>query len=483
MTIRKLLVLSGGILAAIYLPAHAQTLTAQRKAGLDNFCNNNAECEQLLLRQYAVYQNTHKQKAPAPASSSQNPPAAGTNVAANKPADGQSQSPTLPTLSSAVAVAGCPHDPAQALFIRSNSLDNFNYLQYIRPASGSSSSEANAQSSAIGASLSYTDNRLNSTQAATVNARISYLIFGKLCDAPTIMRRDVRTGQEVPGTDISPPYLYGFGIAPFVSNDGTWNHPFTSTSTTTKTTNNKKASGTTTTTSVTNSTSTTTVTTTSHGTITTTTKKTSTSAFRLGADFQLAYDTRNALLQENYFYASPFYQTDFAGLAEIEGLDVSWQPTSTALHLGVASVDPLYLFIWQFKGETELSQVSNPGYTIYTKGGHALVGETIRANLALFPLNSEYQYGKWFEEWVAGRISLIGTQQYYWDFGSKQAAPYYSAILQYKLGQCVTDAKTPVGSPCAIAGSSALSFEYDTGRDKDTLVKTNQFKVTLNFAY
>ena len=80
-------------------------------------------------------------------------------------------------------------------------------------------------------------------------------------------------------------------------------------------------------------------------------------------------------------------------------------------------------------------------------------------------------------------ISFIGTQQYYWDFGSKEAAPYYSLIFQYKFGQCVHDAKTPVGSPCAITGSSALSFEYDTGRDKDTLVKTNQFLVKLSFAY
>lgn len=227
--------------------------------------------------------------------------------------------------------------------------------------------------------------------------------------------------------------------------------------------------------------------TTSKGSVTTTTQKTSTSALRFGADFQVAFSTTDFLagyLQDQYFYLSPFYQIDFRGLAQIDGLDASWQPVSLPLHLGVAPTGEFYTFLWQFKGEAELTQVNNPGYTDFlTRGDHALFGEVIRVNLALFPLNSPVQQGDWFNKWVAGRFSLIGTQQYYWDTATKQNAPYYSAIIQYKLGACTHDSKTPVDEACAISGSSSIALEYDWGRDKDTYVKTNQLKVTLNYSY
>jgi hypothetical protein len=476
-----------GLIVTLHMQAHAQSVTAEQKKLIGKLCGNDLECERLELKQFTTFQaqaNRKRSEHAASGSEQTSPSDALKSVNTDKSIVNSSptKDPTKPpAVVDAVDANGC-HVPTQRLFIRNDSLDNFNYIQYISP-SKETPSPANLQASAIGAAVSYTDNMISTSQTAAINARISYLLFGEeSCRAPSIKRRNLQ-GVESPGDNAGLPYLYGWGFAPFVSSDGTWNHPLTTTSTTVKTTANKNASGTTSTTSLSNNTTTTTVTTTSHGTVTTTTKKTSTSAFRAGADFQLAYDTRSFLLQENYFYASPFYQTDFAGLAQIGGFDLSWQPTAYNLHLGVANTDPLYIFIWQFKGETEFSQVNNPGYTIYTKGGHAQAGETVRANLALFPLNSEYQYGQWFDAQIAGRISLIGTQQYYWDFASKQAAPYYSLILQYKLGQCVHDTKTPVGSPCEITGSSALSFEYDTGKDKDTYVKTNQFKVTLNYSY
>jgi hypothetical protein len=473
MKIHSLFILSSSLLAAAQLDASAQGVTAADKTLIARLCKKDAECEQ---RQLAAYQVTAAPRRIdlGPAAHAQGSPGAYSTITTGR------NPPDLPPTKND---AGC-YDPSRRLFIRSDSLDNFNYLKTVPPANNTSSG-VDAQSSAVGASINYTDNRLTSAQTATINARVSYLLFGEQnCDAPTIKRHDVRTREEVPGEDAGLPYVYGWGFAPFISSDGTWNNPFSSTSTTTKATSAKSVDGTTTTTTKTSNSTTTTVTTTDHGTLITTTKKTSSSAVRVGADFQLAYDTRKFLpIQESYFYASPFYQTDFAGLASIGGLDVSWQPASYPLHLGVASTEPWYNFIWQFKGETELTQVGNPGYTLYNEGRHALFGDQIRANLALFPLNSGFSPGPWYDAWVAGRIALIGTQQYYWDVASKQAAPYYSFILQYKLGECLNDSKTPVGSLCAISGSSALSFEYDTGRDKDTLVKTKQFLVKLSFAY
>jgi hypothetical protein len=114
------------------------------------------------------------------------------------------------------------------------------------------------------------------------------------------------------------------------------------------------------------------------------------------------------LLPEQYFYLSPFYETDYRGLAQIDGVDLSWQPVSFPLHLGVAPTQSVFSFMWQFKAEAELTQVNNPGYTDFTTGGrHALVGETIRANVALFPLNSGASFGEWMDNWVAGRFSFI----------------------------------------------------------------------------
>jgi len=226
-----------------------------------------------------------------------------------------------------------------------------------------------------------------------------------------------------------------------------------------------------------------TVTTTSKGTIATTTKKTSTSDLRFGSDFQLASFSDiaygNCL---NFYYASPFYQTDFRGAAQIEGIDLFLEPVNPQLYLGVAAPNEQFSFLWQFKAETELTQVSNPGYTAFTSnGGHALVGEQVRANLALFPFNSGKDDP--FNNWIAGHISFIGTQQYYFDFATKQSAPYYSAQLQYKFGACKVAKGALPGTPCAVGGSSSLSFEYDWGINKDTLVKADQFKVTLNYAY
>jgi hypothetical protein len=331
MKIHSVFILSSALLAATQLDAYAQGVTAQDKALIGKLCKKDAECE------FAVFQATAKRKrsAPAPAVPRQTSSAADSTIAtAGKP-------PGSPPMKDE---AGCTI-PSQRLFIRSDSLDNFNYLKSV-PLANDPSSGIASQSSAVGASLNYTDNRLTSAQMATINARLSYLLFGEQnCPAPMIKRRDVRTGEEVPGENAGLPYVYGWGFAPFISSNGTWNNPFSSTSITTKATSAKSAGGTTTTTTTSNST-TTTVITTSHGTITTTTKKTSTSDVRVGADFQLAYDTRNLLIQENYFYASPFYQTDFAGLANIGGLDVFWEPASYPLHLGVASTDPWYIFIW-----------------------------------------------------------------------------------------------------------------------------------------
>jgi len=402
----------------------------------------------------------------------------------------------LPTLSDPVA-AGLYSETRircdsanQALFVRgANSVDTFNFVDALKKpdpsSSGSSASNESPNAVAQGASVNYTDNRNTASQTATINARVSYLLVGlQNCQPPPGVRINRETGQLEPATgDTRQPFLMGLAFAPFVSANGTWNDPFTTTTTTTKLSSNKSATGTTVAVTRASNATTTTTTVTKNGTVTTTTKKTSTSALRFGADFQAALSTTDLILQQHYFYLSPFYQTDFRGLAQIGGTDISWQPISLPLHLGVAPTDSFYIFLWQFKAESELTQVSNPGYTDLSSGGHALFGDVVRANLALFPLNSDVHLGPWFDSWVAGRLSFIGTQQYYWDAASKRRAPYYSLMLQYKLGDCRRGQTTPADSTCSIQGSSSISLEYDWGLDKDTFVKTNQLMAKLSYSY
>jgi len=66
----------------------------------------------------------------------------------------------------------------------------------------------------------------------------------------------------------------------------------------------------------------------------------------------------------------------------------------------------------------------------------------------------------------------------YCDTQTRARADYYSATLQYKLGSSIEDSsiKDP-NAPCAIQGASSVSFEYDWGTDKDTLVSARKYLI------
>lgn len=379
-------------------------------------------------------------------------------------------SPHLPTLSEYFFPKPPLNTPAEklpdclpvekALFVRSDSLDNFNYAASLPTgssgSSGSSSDPGNSDqpgsgqspnAKAKGLSISYTDNMQANTQTATINGRISYLLIGGHC------------GLLGDGTEAVPNF---FGFAPFISSNGTWNEP--STATTTGTTSAGK-------------------------TITITTTKTSTSALRFGADFEFGSSMPQNYLQwrQNYFYASPFYQTDYRGLAQIGGVNLAWEPyVHNLFYLNDGTANPDFSYITQFRAEAEFTRVDNAGLTKLVKGDHAWFGETARPNLTLFPAfsdDSTSEGSEWFNTWIRGRISLIGTQQFYWDADTGKTAPNYSAQLQYKLGECRVALNKPAGTPCSVSGSSSISFQYDWGRNKDTYVKSNQILVTLGYSY
>jgi hypothetical protein len=162
--------------------------------------------------------------------------------------------PRLPTLSLALKDYIHPCVPApKALFVRSDPLDNYNYLvdpsAQTDPSAQSGSSGQSANAITKGLSINYTYNMNVNTQTATINGRVSYLFFGARCLG------DLTTGDLA---------VLGVGVAPFVSSNGTWNEPLTA-----------QTKGTT-----------------SAGkTITITTTKTSNNALRGGVDFQLGLQT------------------------------------------------------------------------------------------------------------------------------------------------------------------------------------------------
>jgi hypothetical protein len=286
---------------------------------------------------------------------------------------------------------------------------------------------ANAAADAKGASISYTNNQLAHTQTATVNGRVSYLLVGGIVDlSPTL--------------PAPPPFFVSaYGFAPFISANGTWDQPI---------------------------------------------KKTTNNALRGGGDFAFAVSSVNFPINLQYFYISPFHQTDFRGTARIDGGNFAWEPIVPELSLGASAYrfpHPYFGFFWQFRAEAEVIEVSNPGLTKLIKGDHEWLGETTRATLLLFPITLQHDW----PDWLAGRFSVIGTTQNYYDVHTAAKANYHSLALQYKLGACKKPENPKPDDPdiCAIQGSSALSFEYTWGMDKETLVKVNQYMVKLSYAY
>jgi len=357
---------------------------------------------------------------------------------ATAPAPAPSKIP--PLITEPLHPPGLPPDEGcqantQGLFVRADPLDNFHYL--VDPGSsgpGTDQSTSNAgasAASAVGASVSYTDNRVAGTQTATIDGRLSYAIVSY---TPCYWGKSRET------------FVYGFGFAPFVSSNGTWNQPV---------------------------------------------KTTSNSAVQMGTDFQVALSTFPLHpFNMMYLYASPYHQTDFEGLADINGVVLALEPVAYDAYMDAApkNNNPYVNFFWQLRAEAEILNVDNPGLTNLAKGDHAWLGETVRANLGLFPETSAHPW----PDYIAGRLALIGTAQNFYDAVTSRTANYYTVQLQYKLGPCKqstspTPGNTTLGAAnaaaCAIQGSSAISFEYDWGTNKDTLVYANQYLVKFSYAY
>jgi len=307
---------------------------------------------------------------------------------------------------------------SKALFVRADPLDNFHYFVDYQDPTKPTAADAK------GLSINYTDDKVAATRTATINGRISYLLWGEQC-----------------GLITKKPYISAAGIAPFISSNGTWTDPPA--------------------------------------------KKPSNSVDKVGVDFAFSLATTSWYpFIDQYVFISPYHQTDFQSRARLDGVALAWEPVAPTFYLGSGGpVTPNYSFFWQLRPEADFIDVSQSGLTNLAVGRHLWVGETVRGTLGLFPLSRQADAVGWYGL-IAGRFSLIGTVENFYDTQTNFWANYYSATLQYKLGPCVKDTsgKDPT-APCSIQGSSSISFEYDRGTDKDALVFTKKYLVKLGFAY
>ena len=207
-------------------------------------------------------------------------------------------------------------------------------------------------------------------------------------------------------------------------------------------------------------------------------KTTEQSALKFGTDAQFQLITPS-ILDTLYLSLTPFYQTDFRGQANIWGGTFTLEPVINDWNLGYLKPQFFSDYFdawWQLRAEADFTKVDKIGMTKWVQGNHVLVGGIVRANIGFFNSHSHIRWSDFIGENLANslkdRLSLFTTGQIFNDLSSSMSSFYFiTSSLQYKL------------SPPSAGGSSSISFEYDNGTDKDTLVRTNQYLLKLTYSY
>jgi hypothetical protein len=298
---------------------------------------------------------------------------------------------------------------------------------------------ASPAGSAKGASISYTNDQAKGTQSVATDGIVSYVVFGGPCGTP------VSGGQLL------------WAMAPWVSSSGTWNEPI---------------------------------------------KKGENEALKGGVSLQVGLLTPGSIVEGQYLVLSPFDQTDFRGTAHAAGVNIAYEPVISRIYMGQSPgpiVDGLLNFYWELRPEAEFRQVTSAGVTNLTVGNYDWFGGTLRAHWFLFPdyIQPHPGLSDWPAE-IANRFSIIATAQYFSNAISSTSSTSstdvrkYSAAFQYKLtcpkgnkGSDSEGSDSSSDSKChnSDPASTSISFEYDWGVDKDTLVFAKQYLIKLNVAY
>lgn len=215
-----------------------------------------------------------------------------------------------------------------------------------------------------------------------------------------------------------------------------------------------------------------------------------TSALKVGPELDFLFVPQQGDFM-TYFGVAPFYQTDFYSQAQAEGVTLSWTPSYPALYLMQPGpiIPGLVDGFLELRAEATYLNVGQPGHTLLRQGSYEWLGGAARSYIFFFTScgGAEAYIPPSIAPYIVDQLSFIGTYQGYWDANSRATADIFSAALQYKIGACDTSGQMTVRpgepkAPCTF-GAPSITFQYDTGMDRDTLQYMKKFQVKLSYAW
>jgi hypothetical protein len=263
------------------------------------------------------------------------------------------------------------------------------------------------RSKALGASISYTGDEAEHVKTAKINGMVAVLPDG--WRQPCLHRPIGYAPDQA--------YLSAFAIAPWVSAQGTINDPV---------------------------------------------KKSERSALSGGFDAQWTIFSGFFNLQA--FKVSPYYQTDFRGVARSDGITATWEPWKYEARLGGSPTlfSPFFDWYWRVQAEADARRVDKIGFTDLQVGNYAWLGGTAQLYGFFFPTSLLVP------DFLRNRLNLVVTYQGYWDAYSSASISRYAAELAYNITE---------------NGDASISIGYERGTNKDTMTWLNQYVVRLNYKY
>jgi hypothetical protein len=215
-------------------------------------------------------------------------------------------------------------------------------------------------------------------------------------------------------------------------------------------------------------------------------KATDYSFVKSGVDLQALYQTGNSSLPGVLLDVSPYGQTDFFGIARADGVRISVSPQIPSISLNSGFRDnPFFGWIVWSEGVADINNVTKPGFTLLNSHTYAWLGGKVRAYAFPFRTPGDPAEAIDWPSLIRDRLTLIGTAETYDDARSRARATYYSAEVQYNLAGCKTSGRSVAApaEPCYNEGSTAISFEYDWGTQKETLVYSRKYLGKLSYKY
>jgi hypothetical protein len=301
----------------------------------------------------------------------------------------------------------------QSFYVRRDPIDAFYYLYPAVPLDGK------------GASISFTDDILNSSRSLTVQGYTSWVMF-----------RQFFYPDVTPGGPIA---LTGVAAAPFVYANGTRSEPM---------------------------------------------KPTEKSALQFGFDAQAEFAAGGLFSLQNVG-VKPYYQTDFRGLASITGVSALWEPYKENWNLGGrydVAAPKLLGILWRVIGEANFVHVETPGLSNFTaKNDYAFVGGTLQLRTILFENMSSVG------PLLCGNIYATSSINYFGNAAGGKPIHDFQAEVGYTLSSQATPSnrlcrEAPVDAS-TIPGKTSISLAYSNGTDKSTLEKREKYLLQLNYQY